>query len=137
MSNESGQRPEQGQWLTVSVGEPASPDGLTRAQVDANGVIVVEHQQSDSDEKQEALRSELPEARDLITRATDFPWDSSFPQRPGTPDEAIVVWRLSGPQGVREARFWIGDVESDERMHEVFTTLRSAVDRMSRGALYL
>lgn len=138
MSNEPEQRPDDSQLqLSIRVGQPTAPDGLTRAQVDANGTVVVEHQQSDAEEKRESLRGELPEARELIERAADFPWDSSFPQRPGIPDEAVAVWRLSGPQGEREARFWIGDVESDERMREVFTILRAAVDRLSRGELFL
>jgi hypothetical protein len=123
--------------LTISVGERASPEGRTRATVDAAGMIVVEHEQAEVEEMRNPLRGEMPDGRDLMAKADDFPWDSSFPQRPGIPDEAVVVWTLSSPRGSREARFWIGDVESDERMHAVLHALREAVRRVSQGELYL
>jgi hypothetical protein len=129
--------------LTADVGEPQSFHGQTRVRIDGAGRLSAEHlalgpsgKEVTSGELGGTVAEEL--ALDLMERAAAFPWDQSFPRRPGIPDEAIVYWGFGAADGPRATmRAWLGDVEEDPRMAPVLETLRRELATLSKGRLFL
>ncbi len=131
--------------LTVQVGDPTAPDGLTRVRLDGTGRLVAEQifEEGHPAEKRPRGRQvtgELPreEAKDLMRRASQFPWEREFPSRSGIPDEAIVVWHFhqknkEGPS----LKVWLREAESDPLLAPVLAALRKELGRLSQNQLYL
>ncbi len=142
--------------LSVRVGSPTAPDGLTRVTLEGTGRFVAEQiferrlqekvtqerptEEGDAQERDRRVTGELPrsEAEHLLRMATLFPWERSFPSRPGIPDEAIVVWSF-GERGVQRAtlRVWLREAESDPALSPVLEALRHNLAQLSHGEIYL
>ncbi|TAK81015.1 MAG: hypothetical protein EPO16_00420 [Dehalococcoidia bacterium] len=133
--------------LAADVGNPYSPDGATRAVLAGTGEVVVTHRRLDlgkpgeggQDGEQVGTHRLGPDAtRTLVARASTFVWGAPFPARPGIPDEPVITWTLSDRRGGQVTlKAWLRDVERDERMAPVLTTLRQAVDAATDGRHYL
>ena len=137
--------------LTLSVGDPASPDGLTRVSLDGSGKFVAnvvreEPESKEVGEPEYAKPAEvkplvgemLSEAEGILRKVSQFPWSRPFPSRPGIPDEAIVIWQF-GRKGEKPAtlKVWLREAESDPALAPVLKALREELARLSEGHLYL
>lgn len=131
--------------LTIQVGDPGAPDGVTRMSLEGTGRFVAE--QSFGDERGpdratggERIAGELPraEAEGIMRQAARFPWGRAFPSRPGIPDEAIVVWHFheKNKQGPT-LKVWLREAESDPTQAPVLTSLRKGLAGFAKDRLYL
>jgi hypothetical protein len=124
--------------LTCSVGERASPDGQTVAVLSTEGALLVSQHGGEYGRKSADAEVSPQTAHELFERAARFDWRAEFPPRPGIPGEAIVEWTLRGGDGSESTvRAWIHDAEKDDLMGPVLRELRAAVERASKGELYL
>lgn len=137
--------------LTVEVGDPLSPDGLTRLVLEGHGELHAEQvyaelskdQGGEFDDRtgppERACTGKIdkPEAERLLKTASQIQWDRKFPPRPGIPDEAIVEWQLgkSDEPGL-SMKTWIQDAEKDPNLGPLFGRLREELARISEDQLY-
>lgn len=147
----SGDRDLTGYRLTVGVGDPLSPDGLTRLTLDGNGEIQVQQVYADEGgakhgagddrtgppECERSGRIDGSEAASLLRSLTQLKWDRKFPPRPGIPDEAIVEWSLrKSGDDVLAMKTWLEDAERDPGLGPVLSRLRNELARLSDDQLY-
>jgi hypothetical protein len=152
--------------LISDVGNPYEPEGLTRALLSGTGRLVVEQHQAGPTRPTEGPeqvaggyeRGRQGEGRppdvtarrageydfgveatkEMITRAADFPWAQPFPTRPGIPSEPVLEWTLQDERGPKlTLTVWLRDAEKDEVMGPVVAAFRHAVERATRGELFL
>jgi hypothetical protein len=127
--------------LELDVGDQASEEGLTQAQVTGSGRVTIKHFGGE-DEKSERqpIYAELNREQvvELFLAASQFDWNVKFPNRPGIPDEAIVEWTLRDNQtGELKRKAWLRDAEKSETMSRALKILRREVDQLSHGRLFL
>lgn len=131
--------------LVTEVGNPLSAEGLTRAILSGTGDFRVEHVQGGeearpADAKKNSDRFEFgaETAQTLLARVARFPWNRTFPSRPGVPDEPILVWTFVDRRGSEVSlKMWLRDAEEDEDMAWVVSALRQGVDAATAGRQYL
>ncbi|MGH2555344.1 MAG: hypothetical protein ACRDHO_06465 [Actinomycetota bacterium] len=151
--------------LVADVGNPYEPEGLTRTILSGSGKLVVEQQRAEPGppeqggeavgggaDRPEQAKPERPtaarvageydfgvqSAKEMIVRAADFPWSQPFPTRPGIPSEPVLEWTLRDERGPElKVTVWLRDAEKDESMAPVVAALRHAVERATKGELFL
>jgi hypothetical protein len=147
--------------LGADVGNPYEEDGLTRVTLSGSGILIVEQHiarppgegekppQEDSPAEvlkepavavQTAGREEFGRgaARELIVRAGEFPWGQRFPTRPGIPSEPVLEWRLNDAHGQGlTLKMWLRDAEREDLTSPVIMAFRHAVERVTKGELFL
>jgi hypothetical protein len=145
--------------LRADVGNPFEEDGLTRVMLSGSGVLEVEQHVAApyvgegedpaaqhgkelraNETVQSAGREEFGRsaARELIIMAAEFPWGRRFPTRPGIPSEPVLEWRLDDPRaGELTLKMWLRDAERYELIAPVLMAFRHAVERVSKGKLFL
>ena len=137
--------------LTIEVGDPLSPDGLTRLVLEGHGDLHAEQVYAELSEDQSGQfddRTGPPEgectgkidkleAERLLKTASQIQWDRKFPPRPGIPDEAIVEWHLGkSDKPSLSMKTWIQDAEEDHNLGPLFARLREELARISEDQLY-
>jgi hypothetical protein len=141
--------------LTVQVGEPSAPDGLTRVRLDGTGRIEAEQVLAAEQVSPDTRRAEQTSAGEQVTarasgelrrddveklmyQASLFPWGRKFPSRAGIPDEAVTDWTLETTRGQRATlRMWLREAERDQAVSPVLAELRRQLDQMAEGKMYL
>jgi hypothetical protein len=151
--------------LIADVGNPYEPEGLTRANLSGSGRLIVEqHRATPVAYESSGGRGDVPgggeqresgkwatkattageydfgveSAKEMIVRAAEFPWSRPFPNRPGIPSEPVLQWTLRDGRGPEVTlTVWLRDAEKDRAMAPVVAALRHAVERATRGELFL
>jgi hypothetical protein len=136
--------------LSVNVGQPTAPDGVTRVRVDGSGAFEASQFRADLDASErkdgreesmgERVRGTISEAdaSALLEQASLAAWGTRFPQRPGIPDEAIVV--ITFERAGRESaslKMWLRDAEKDEVVGPILEQLRRHLNEIAGEKLYL
>jgi hypothetical protein len=136
--------------LQVEVGQPTAPDGVTQVRVEGTGAFEArqyrapvevpsrEAERPASEGERVNGRISPEEVGRLMDQASLAPWGTRFPQRPGIPDEAIVVVSLR--RGGRESasvKMWLRDAEKDEVVGPLLQQLREHLDQLGGGKIYL
>lgn len=128
--------------LTVSVGEPQSPAGMTRVALRGDGQFLASHRGGSDDRREDGVQARATMApadvEFVIRSVVQFDWSARFPPRPGIPDEAIVLWQLAGPNLPQSSvRMWLRDAENDKLAGEVLSVLRRTLAQASDERLFL
>ena len=135
--------------LGVEVGQPTAPDGVTRVRVDGSGAFEASQYRAADDPQRPGRREEpvgdrvtgtiSPEdARALLEQASLAPGGTRFPQRPGIPDEAIVVITFERTERERASvKMWLRDAEKDQAVGPLLEQARRHLNDIAGGKLYL
>jgi hypothetical protein len=151
--------------LIADVGNPYEDEGLTRAILSGSGRMLVELHRAEPattpERGQGYLSPESPSqetgdsgramparshaydfgpesAKEMILRAARFPWGQRFPTRPGIPSEPVLQWTLRDERGPEvTVSVWLRDAEKDDTMAPVLSAFRHAVERATKGELFL
>ena len=136
--------------LQVDVEQPTAPDGVTQVRVEGTGAFEArqyratvevpsrEPQRPASDGERVSGRISPEEVSRLMDQASLAPWGTRFPQRPGIPDEAIVV--ISLQRARRESasvKMWLRDAEKDQAVGPLLEQLREHLNELGGGKIYL
>lgn len=139
--------------LTVLVGEPTAPGGLTRVRLDGTGRIQAEQVFATGHVGAEAQTAEIildggqvtdrasgelsrDEVVNIMHQASLVPWAQPFPSRSGIPPEAITNWTFHTANGGQfTLRMWLRDAERDEAVGPVLAELSRHLIRIAKGKI--
>ena len=135
--------------LQVEVGQPTAPDGVTQVRVEGTGAFEAlqyratvevparERQKAESEGDRVTGRISPEEVSGLMDQASLAPWGTRFPQRPGLPDEAIVVISLQREREGASVKMWLRDAEKDQAVGPLLEQLRQHLNQLGGGKIYL
>jgi len=140
--------------LTVLVGEPTAPGGLTRVRLDGTGRIQVEQVFAPAHVGAEAQTAEIirdggqvtdrasgtlhqDDVVNIMRQASLVPWEQPGPSRSALPPEAITNWAFHAPEGRDVAlRMWLRDAERDEAVGPLLWELNRHLLRIANGKIF-
>ena len=140
--------------LTVLVGEPTAPGGLTRVRLDGTGRIQAEQVFATAPVGPEAQTAEIvrdggrvtdrasgelrhDEVANILRQASLVPWGQPDPSRSGVPPEAITNWSFRTADGREHTlRMWLRDAEADEAVGPVLRELNRHLLRIAKGTIF-